>query len=144
MSAERFRSIFILAGVFSLSACDQPRNPDDQFEQLCRATARVVVHDPVRWREYVKLAVDNSPRLDHKPTIIQINDFTVLHGKMRDKLAPSFPVGLHDDETAILYAGKEIALLLFKVRVTKTIDSASSSSCIARYGLEPFIKNEDA
>lgn len=127
-----------------MTSCGFPSDHDKDFQEMCRSTAQVFVLDEARWQEYVKLAINSSPRIDRKPTVIQTDGFTVLHGKMREKLAPSFPVGIHDDETAIIYAGKEIAILRFKVLVTKTFSGVNASGCLVRYGLEPFILSKDA
>ena len=124
-----------------MSACSPPQMTDADFEKLCKEEAYVKILDPVLWERYVKLATENSARIDGKPTLVARDGFTVLFGKNRETMSPSFPVGIHDRETSILYDGTEIAILFEKIRTVDTFHGLSSLSCYRFSGLELFIKN---
>ena len=124
-----------------MSACRPPMMTDADFEKLCKEEAYVKILDPILWERYVKLATENSARIDGKPTLVARDGFTVLFGKNRETMFPDFPVGIHDLEIAVLYDGTEIAILYEKVRTVDTFHGLSSLSCYWISGLEMFIKN---
>jgi hypothetical protein len=124
-----------------MSACSSPQMTRADFEKLCQEEAYVKIIDPILWERYVKLATENSARIDRKPTLVEMDSFTVLFGKNRERMSPSFPEGIHDRETAILYEGTEIAILYEKIRTVDTFNGLSSLSCYRFSGLETYIKN---
>lgn len=124
-----------------MSACSPPPMTDADFEKLCKKEAYVKILDPISWERYVKLATENSARIDGKPTLVEMDGFTFLSGKNRERMFPSFTVGIHDHETAVLYNGTEIAILYEKIITVDTFNGLSSSSCYWISGLETYIKN---
>jgi hypothetical protein len=134
-------NVILFGGILAMSACSPPQMTDADFEKLCKEEAYVKILDPILWERYVKLATENSARIDGKPTFVAMDGFTVLSGKKRETMTPSFPVGIHDLETAVLYDGAEIAILYEKVRTVETFNGLSSFSCYWISGLEMFIEN---
>ena len=124
-----------------MSACSPPPITIDEYEKLCKKEAYVKILDPILWERYVKLATENSARIDGKPTLVEMDGFTVLFGKNRETMSPSYPEGIHDRETAVLYDGTEIAILFEKIRTLDTFHGLSSLDCFWFSGLEMFIKN---
>ena len=124
-----------------MSACSPPPMTRADFEKLCQDEAYVKILDPILWERYVKLATENSARTDGKPTLVEVDGFNFLFGKNRERMSPSYPVGIHDLETAILYNSAEIAILYEKIRTVDTFHGLSSLSCYRFSGLETYIQN---
>ena len=66
-----------------MSACRPPMMTDADFEKLCKEEAYVKILDPILWERYVKLATENSARIDGKPTLVEVDGFTVLFDENR-------------------------------------------------------------
>lgn len=130
----------LFGGILAMSACNPPPITIDEYEKLCKAEAYVKVIDPILWERYVKLATENSARIDGKPTLVEVDGFNVLFGKNRERMSPSFPEGIHDRETAVLYNSSEIAILFEKIRTVETFNGLNSLDCYWFSGLNFLLK----
>lgn len=124
-----------------MSACSPPPMTDADFEKLCKKEAYVKIIDPILWEKYVKLATDTSASIDGKPTLVEMDGFTVLFDKNRGASSPNFPLGIHNQKTVILYNGTEIGILFEKIRTVEGYYGPVSRGCYSFSGLETYIKN---
>ena len=124
-----------------MSACSPPSMTDADFEKLCQEEAYVKILDPILWERYVKLATENSARIDGKPTLVEMDGFTVLFDENRGATSSDFPIGTHDQETVILYNGTKIAILFEKIRTVEGYYGPVSRGCYSFSGLETYIQN---
>jgi hypothetical protein len=127
----------LVGGVFALSACDKTGMTDAEFEQLCKAEAHVKVLDPVLWERYVQLATENSPRVDKRPGLVELDGYSISYGPTRSWGRDSFELGIHDDKIYISHSGIDVAIIFDKVMVWGGFDGYSSQTCFS-HGLDQY------